>query len=109
MGHDGSLRLCSSLWHPDFVADVRREPLAAAWRRLVASAGAARASDPAYLETCAVCSLADLCLWCPAHAYLENGSLTTLVDDFCTAAHARERVFGEPAGEGDDAGNKKNS
>ena len=30
-----------------------------------------------------------------------------LVDDFCAAAHARVRVFGEPAGEGDDAGRQK--
>jgi radical SAM protein with 4Fe4S-binding SPASM domain len=95
VGYDGSLRLCSSLWHPDYVADVRREPLAAAWRRLASKARAARTRDAAYLELCAQCKLTDLCLYCPAHAYLENGSLTQPVDDFCATALARARVFGE--------------
>ena len=89
VGHDGSLRLCSSLWHPDFVADVRAEPLAVAWRRLAMAAAEARSSDPGFLSTCSPCTIADLCLWCPAHAYLEHGSLTEVVDHFCATAHAR--------------------
>ena len=102
VGHDGSLRLCSSLWHPDFVGDVRREPLAPAWRRLLTKARAARSRDAAHLERCAVCGLVDLCLWCPAHAYLEVGSLTQPIDEFCDAAHDRARVFGDPAVQGND-------
>ena len=109
MGHDGTLRLCSSLWHPDYVADVRREPLGAAWRRLAAKARAARTSDAAYLDLCGACSLTDLCLYCPAHIYLENGSLTRPIDDFCAAAKSRAGAFGEAPGEGDRAGAKKNS
>jgi radical SAM protein with 4Fe4S-binding SPASM domain len=109
VGHDGSLRLCSALWHPDYVADVRREPVAAAWRRLLSAASAARAADPAYLDRCAACGLVDLCLWCPAHAYLEIGSLTSPIDDFCDAAHARARVFGDPDAEGYGAGVSPNS
>jgi radical SAM protein with 4Fe4S-binding SPASM domain len=104
VGHDGSLRLCSALWHPDYVADVRREPVAAAWRRLLLAASAARTADPAYLDRCAACGLVDLCLWCPAHAYLEIGSLTSPIDDFCDAAHARARVFGDPDADGYGAG-----
>ena len=100
VGHDGSLRLCSALWHPDYVADIRREPVATAWRRLLAAARAARTADAAYLDRCAACGLVDLCLWCPAHAYLEIGSLTTPIDDFCDAAHARASAFGDPAAEG---------
>ena len=109
VGYDGSLRLCSALWHPDYVADVRREPVAAAWRRLLAAAGAARTADPAYLDRCAACGLVDLCLWCPAHAYLESGSLTAPIDDFCDVAHARARVFGDPDAEGYGAGVRPNS
>ena len=109
VGSDGSLRLCSALWHPDYVADIRREPVAAAWRRLVAAVGAARTSDPAYLERCAACGLVDLCLWCPAHADLEIGSLTTPIDDFCDVAHARERAFGDPSTEDYGAGVGPNS
>ena len=109
VGHDGSLRLCSALWHPDYVADVRAEPVAVAWRRLVAAVGAARTDDAAYLARCASCGLVDLCLWCPAHAYLETGSLTTPIDDFCDVAHARERAFGDPAAEADGADADSNS
>jgi radical SAM protein with 4Fe4S-binding SPASM domain len=99
VGHEGSLRLCSSLWHPDFVADVRREPLADAHRRLTAAAVAARAHDDAYAGSCGSCRLANLCLWCPAHAYLETGSLSAFVEEFCADAHARADAAGE-----DDAG-----
>jgi radical SAM protein with 4Fe4S-binding SPASM domain len=109
VGYDGSLRLCSALWHPDYVADVRREPVAAAWRRLLSAVGAARTADPAYLDRCAACGLVDLCLWCPAHAYLESGSLTAPIDDFCDVAHARARVFGDPDAEGYGAGVGPNS
>jgi radical SAM protein with 4Fe4S-binding SPASM domain len=100
VGYDGSLRLCSSLWHPDFVADVRCEPLAVAWRRLVATARAARSRDAAYLEACAACRLADLCLWCPAHAYLEVGSLSAPIDGFCAIAHARAEAVQDSAERG---------
>lgn len=93
VGHNGSFRLCSALWDPDFVADLRREPLAAAWERLVPAARTRRSRSRTYLETCAVCALADLCRWCPAHADLETGSLDELVDYFCAAAHAREQVY----------------
>lgn len=109
VGYDGSLRLCSALWHPDYVADVRREPVAAAWRRLLSAVGAARTADAAYLDRCAACGLVDLCLWCPAHAYLESGSLTAPIDDFCDVAHARARVFGDPDAEGYGAGVRPNS
>jgi radical SAM protein with 4Fe4S-binding SPASM domain len=95
VGHEGSLRLCSSLWHPDFVADVRSEPLATAWRRLAVAGAEARTTDPEFLRTCGPCRTAELCLWCPAHAYLEHGSLTGIVDDFCAAAHARARAAAE--------------
>jgi radical SAM protein with 4Fe4S-binding SPASM domain len=109
IGYDGLLRLCSSLWHPDYVADVRREPLAAAWRRLVSKARAARTRDVAFLERCGVCRLTDLCLYCPAHLYLENGSLTQPTDDFCEGARARALVFGEAPREDDGAGLQENS
>ena len=109
VGHDGSLRLCSSLWHPDYVADVRREPLAVAWQRLASRARAARTREAAFLDLCAVCRLTDLCLYCPAHLYLENGSLTRPIDDYCTAARARARVFGNAPAEDSGAAQQDNS
>jgi radical SAM protein with 4Fe4S-binding SPASM domain len=94
IGHDGSLRLCAGLWHADYVGDVRKESLAAAWRRLMLAARALRSCDPTYLDTCSACPLIDLCLWCPAHADLETGSLDAFVRSFCDTAHARAEVVG---------------
>jgi hypothetical protein len=31
----------------------------------------------------------NLCLWCPAHAYLETGELDMPVESFCEVAAAR--------------------
>jgi radical SAM protein with 4Fe4S-binding SPASM domain len=100
VGHEGSFRLCAGLWHADYVGDVRKESLAAAWRRLMPAARQLRSRDAIYLGTCAVCPIIDLCLWCPAHADLETGSLDESVDYFCAAAHARAEVAG---GLGEDA------
>lgn len=99
VGHEGSFRLCAGLWHADYVADLRQEALASAWRRLMPAARALRSRDATYLDTCAACPLMDLCLWCPAHADLETGSLDRLVDYFCATAHARAQAFGGPGGD----------
>jgi sulfatase maturation enzyme AslB (radical SAM superfamily) len=45
------------------------------------------------LETCRVCPLINLCLWCPAHAYLETGALDGATPYFCDVAHARTEAL----------------
>jgi sulfatase maturation enzyme AslB (radical SAM superfamily) len=47
-----------------------------------------------YLSTCRKCPLINLCLWCPAHAYLESGAMDTRVEYFCRVAHARAAALG---------------
>jgi len=64
-----------------------------AWENLVPHVRELRGSDPEFLEKCRKCSLANLCLWCPAHAALETGELDAWVEYFCEVAHARAEAL----------------
>ena len=86
---DGFFRLCSSLWHPDCVYDLKKGTLAEAWRRFVPGVRAMTSTAPEFLEKCHSCPIINLCLWCPAHAYLESGRLDAWSEYFCQVAHAR--------------------
>jgi sulfatase maturation enzyme AslB (radical SAM superfamily) len=46
------------------------------------------------LETCRVCPIINLCIWCPAHAYLEKGEMDVQVPYFCAVAHAQAEALG---------------
>jgi radical SAM protein with 4Fe4S-binding SPASM domain len=48
-----------------------------------------RSDNKEFLKKCRKCPIINLCLWCPAHAYLESGKMDTVVDYFCQVAHAR--------------------
>jgi radical SAM protein with 4Fe4S-binding SPASM domain len=91
---DGVFRLCPSLWHPDCVYDLRGGSLTYAWRDFVPRVRALRSEREEYLRSCSRCDLIDLCMWCPAYAYLETGRLDAPVGYFCEVAHARARAFG---------------
>jgi radical SAM protein with 4Fe4S-binding SPASM domain len=86
---DGLFRLCSSLWHPDCVYDLRKGNLTDAWRHFVPRVREMRSDRTEFRERCLVCPLINLCLWCPAHAYLETGEIDAPVEYFCKVAHAR--------------------
>jgi radical SAM protein with 4Fe4S-binding SPASM domain len=94
VSYQGVFRLCASLWHPDCLYDLRRGNLAEAWERLVPQVRALKSQNREFLEKCQACRLVDLCFWCPAHAYLESGSLDAWVGYFCGVAHARARALG---------------
>jgi len=89
VSYDAKFRLCSSLWAPGTTFDLRTGTLAQAWNELVPRVKNLRSDDPRFLATCRKCSLANLCLWCPAHAYLETGALDGPTPYFCEVAHAR--------------------
>ena len=89
IGYDGQFRLCSSLWAPETVYDLRHGSLAEAWSKHVPSVLDLGSDDPEFLSTCRRCGMINLCLWCPAHAYLETGRMDKRVDTFCDIAHAR--------------------
>ncbi len=89
VGPEGHLRPCLSLHHPDFLFDLRKGSLSDAWTRSLPEALSLESNRPAYLEKCGRCPIVNLCLWCPAHAYLETGELDLPVEDFCRVAEAR--------------------
>ena len=94
VSYDGRFRLCSSLWHPDCVYDLRKGSLTEAWREFVPRVRDMRSNRNDFLETCRVCPIINLCLWCPAHAYLETGGLDGSADWFCRVAHERAKALG---------------
>jgi len=93
VGYDGRLRLCSSLWHPDCVYDLRKGSLSHAWRIFFPGVRAMQSSKQAFMAKCQGCPLINLCLWCPAHAYLETGELDMPVEYFCEVAQARGKAL----------------
>jgi radical SAM protein with 4Fe4S-binding SPASM domain len=90
---DGKFRLCSSLWDPNCIYDLRKGSLGDAWRNLVPKVRDLRSDRKEYLETCRACPIINLCLWCPAHAHLETGELDGAVPYFCQVAHARAQAL----------------
>jgi radical SAM protein with 4Fe4S-binding SPASM domain len=101
LSHEGVLRLCSSLWHPDCVYDLKAGTLKDAWHRFVPQVRDLRSGRKEYLATCRTCPLRNLCMWCPAHAHLETGELDAPVDYFCQVAHARAAALCRVSGAGE--------
>lgn len=93
VGYDGNFRLCASLVHPECLYDLRQGSLAEAWTRFVPTVLDRKSDRREYLERCARCPIVNLCLWCPAHAYLETGQIDAPVDKFCRIARAREETL----------------
>ncbi|MBI2440280.1 MAG: radical SAM protein [Lentisphaerae bacterium] len=91
---NGLFRLCPSLWHPDCLYDLRQGTLAEAWQRLVPQVLALCSTNEQFLKKCCVCPLLDLCMWCPAHAYLEHGQMDGWCRYFCEVAHQRVAAAG---------------
>jgi radical SAM protein with 4Fe4S-binding SPASM domain len=89
IGHDGSFRLCASLCHPDCIYDLKCGSLSHAWNHFVEPIQMMETNRRRYLDKCHGCTLRDLCMWCPALAYLETGQLDAPVGYFCELAHAR--------------------
>jgi len=89
VSYDGYFRLCSSLWHPDCIYDLKKGDLTDAWENFVLKVRDKRSNREEFLRKCRKCQIMNLCLWCPAHSHLETGELDTPVDYFCKVAHAR--------------------
>ncbi|MEW6333590.1 MAG: radical SAM protein [Thermodesulfobacteriota bacterium] len=93
---NGLFRLCPSLWHRDFLYDLRRGTLAEAWFDFTPRVLTITSDNPGFFDTCRACPLMNLCLWCPAHADLECGRMDERCDYFCRVAHGRAEAFGKP-------------
>ncbi|MGA9189825.1 MAG: radical SAM protein [Methanosarcina sp.] len=94
IGFDGNLRLCMSLQHPDCIYELREGSLADAWQNFVPKIRDMRSENEEFLDTCRTCPIINLCLWCPAHAYLETGEMDSWVEYFCLVAHERAKALG---------------
>ena len=91
VSYNGYYRLCFSLWHPDCIYDLRKGSVKDAREKLVPKVRSMTSGNPAFLENCAKCPLINLCLWCPAHAWLETGCMEKPCDYFCEVAVQRSR------------------
>jgi radical SAM protein with 4Fe4S-binding SPASM domain len=74
--------------------DLRQGSLVDAWKNIVPKVRDMRSDNRVFLSTCRKCPIINLCLWCPAHAFLEGGAMDTRVDYFCRVAHARAAAPG---------------
>ncbi|MDD5598385.1 MAG: radical SAM protein [Victivallaceae bacterium] len=93
VSYDGYFRLCSSLWHPDCIYDLKTGSLAEAWRHFVPKVRSMTSNNREFLERCRKCPVVNLCMWCPAHSHLETGKLDVPVEVFCKIAHARAETL----------------
>lgn len=100
VSYDGIFRLCSSLWHPECVYDLRRGNLPEAWETVAPRVREMRSQDQEFLAKCHACPFINFCLWCPAHAHLEAGRLDAWVGYFCLVTHSRAQnlIFGQSLG-----------
>ena len=96
VSYDGKFRLCSSLWAPKTMYDLRKGTLHEAWEHLVPKVRDMRSQRHEFLERCRRCPIVNLCLWCPAHSYLETGELDRPIDYFCEVAQARAAAIIPP-------------
>jgi len=92
---EGLYRLCSSLWHPGCLFDLKKGPLDAAHNHFTPQVRQLRSDNPEFLEKCRRCSIVNLCIWCPAHAFLEKGRMDAHVEYFCEVANARKEMLGK--------------
>lgn len=91
---EGMFRLCMSLTHQGYQYDLKTGSVTDAWEHFIPKIRDIRSDRDEYRSTCHICSVRNLCLWCPAHADLETGMLDSHVDYFCQVAHARARMLG---------------
>jgi radical SAM protein with 4Fe4S-binding SPASM domain len=94
---EGQFRLCICLTVPGMTCDVRSVHLREAWQILASGVRAMRSQNQEFLSKCKKCTIPDLCLWCPAIAFLETGVMDQWVDYFCQMAHARANTIRENA------------
>jgi radical SAM protein with 4Fe4S-binding SPASM domain len=93
ISYNGLFRPCSSLWHPECVYDLKHGSLKEAWEKFIPTILDKKSQRRELHEKCGRCNVINLCLWCPAHAYLETGELDLPVDSFCEIAHARAAMI----------------
>ncbi|MDD1701595.1 MAG: radical SAM protein [Methanoregula sp.] len=90
----GNAQMCLSLRHPSYVYDLHKGTLREALTEVFPRFRERKATNPDYLQRCAVCFLKGLCEQCPAKSWMEHGTLDTPVEYLCGVAHAQARYLG---------------
>ncbi len=93
LGADGFFRPCASMRAPNCVYDLRRGSLTDAWCNFTPGIKAMRSDRSEFLKKCGSCPIVALCMWCPAHAWLETGELDAPAPYFCETAFARAEAM----------------
>jgi len=91
VSYDGKLKLCSSLCNPAFVYDLRVKgnKIKNGLEKLLPLVYGLRSTNREFIARCCECKISNLCISCPAHAWLETDMMDEPVDYFCKVAHAR--------------------
>lgn len=93
ISYNGQLRLCSTLNAPGTTIDLHKTPLKQGLNDLKTNIYSTTTRSPAVLQSCKSCPITNLCLWCPATAYLETGDMEGEAAYFCSVAHARAEAL----------------
>lgn len=89
VNHEGFFMLCASLYGSGLLYDLKNGTIKNALDDFVPKIRAMRTTKTEYMANCGRCRIINLCLWCPAHAFLEMGQLDACVDYFCSVAKER--------------------
>ncbi len=95
----GFFQLCSTLNHPECRYNLREGTnlsgwhFRKAWEVFVPKIRGMKATNEECIAKCLRCPIINLCMWCPARAYLECGKLDGYVADFCRVAWARAKAL----------------
>ncbi len=92
----GTLQPCILLRHPSTAHKVgqRGATLETVMKTEFPALRSMEAENPRFLERCARCFLRGFCDQCPAHSWMEHGTLDTPVDYLCDIAHEEARRLG---------------
>jgi radical SAM protein with 4Fe4S-binding SPASM domain len=96
VSYDGRFKLCSSLVAEGTTYDLRTGTIKEAWFDFAPRVRDLRSQRREFLEACRKCELVNLCLWCPANAFLETSALDGTTPYFCEVAHGRARNIRPP-------------
>lgn len=89
---EGMLHPCGSLWHPDYLYDLKSGSLEDAWKKFIPKAINREVGREEDVPACSRCVLANLCIGCVAHCHLETGRLDQVEESFCEMARARTGI-----------------
>jgi len=90
VSYESRFRLCQSLNVPGTTYDLRQGTVREAWEKFIPYVRGLKTSSNSLLSSCKSCQITNLCLNCPAHAWLESGNCDTIVQYFCDVAHMRK-------------------